>query len=260
MDHASNQLTLLSAHPALVAKADSLGLPALAGWLSFVRSVRLQAPVTPSEMLTTALYDELVDAGAILDSGCGAPRMHASSYGRFAWSYGVRVPSSVKDLEAILKIMLSEKASRPEYKEDVRLLWRELAHHEAGAYLAINLDRAGFEPASGWHVLELLDLDWAELSLGRRRYLIWSMSRDLKTLEGPVPDFQRELYRGLLHRTKGLQRRLQGGTLHESQHQYHPDVLWRHPILLNVFAEIAGLSLHDYWRRVPGDFPKSDAV
>ncbi|HHA2747687.1 TPA: hypothetical protein ACOEQV_000053 [Stenotrophomonas maltophilia] len=119
-----------------------------------------------------------------------------------------------------------------------RRLWETLAEGEANAYLVSLLRKHRMSPEAGKRLRSLGGSEWARLSLGRKRYVLWSSMR------GAASELLRTgmsedraivaLNREIEAKCKWLLQREQAGVLAATDCCFFPSPEWRRPLILDV--------------------------
>ncbi|MDQ7310569.1 hypothetical protein [Stenotrophomonas sp. Sm10] len=119
-----------------------------------------------------------------------------------------------------------------------RRLWLTLAEGEANAYLTNLLRKHRMAPEAAKHLRSLADSSWEQLSLGRKRYVLWSSMR------GAASELLRTgmsedraitaLDREIGAKCKWLLQREQVGALAPTDYCFFPSRDWRRPLILDV--------------------------
>lgn len=270
MIYGRDQQTLIAPWPELDALLVSLGPFYACAWCALERSTSISAPIAADTATPQHLLLFLKTAGLLAETGAPNGPIRRSLYDPISWSYraGSQLPN---DLSALLTQAL--RAWYPSLgAQDRQWLWRQLSDREAAAYLVslLRKHRIGIQYAED--VLSLQEEDWSELSLGRKRYVLWS------SIRGAASEFLRNggnesaavtaLRREVRSRTNWLSLKEVSGTLAKSDYCFLPDPAWRRPLMVDVALESLLPIGDDYWlappilveqppRRVPhADAPK----
>ncbi|HEL4101856.1 TPA: hypothetical protein UM352_001187 [Stenotrophomonas maltophilia] len=176
-----------------------------------------------------------------------------SLYDPIRWTYLDRW-NTCADMEAILFHAL--QAWRHTLGADARLwLWRQIADREAAAYLTSLLRRHRIGAGHADAILSHQDGDWAKLSLGRKRYVLWSSVRgaasEFLSSGGDDQAAIRALCKEIQSRSRWLTERESAGQLRRNEFCFLPDVTWRRPLMVEVAMETILTFGTDYWVAPP---------
>ncbi len=232
-----NQPTLLATWPELDTFVRSIGPLLACAWCALERSRNESSPVATEGLAVQAL--ETLSALRVLDAvplplAGNAAR---SRYEPLAWSY--RAPWSRPDVDLgylLTTILLVWARECP--VDSKRRLWETLAEGEASAYLASLLRKHRMSPEVGKRLRSLAGSDWEQLSLGRKRYVLWSSMRGAAS-ELLRTGMSEDRAIAALDREVGtrckwlLQRELAGG-LAPTDYCFFPSPEWRRPLILDV--------------------------
>jgi len=248
-----DQQTLIPPGPDLDALLVSLGPFYACAWCALERSTSISAPVAADTAVAQHLLLFLQTAGILAETGSSNGSTKRSLYDPISWSYreSIQLPD---DLSTSLTHAL--RAWRPSLgAQDRQWLWRQLSDREAAAYLVslLRKHRIGIQHAE--EILCAQERDWRELSLGRKRYVLWSSVR------GAASEFLRTggdesaaltvLSREIRSRASWLSRKQASGTLSKSDYCFLPDPAWRRPLMVDVALECLLPIGEDYWLARP---------
>jgi len=195
----------------------------------------------------------LEQAGVLVASGLPGDGGRRSLYEPVRWIYldhwDVR-----DDLEAMLSHVLG--AWRRTLDAEARLwLWRQIADREAAAYLTVLLRRHRIGVRHVDAILSQQDGDWASLSLGRKRYVLWSSVRgaasEFLSSDGNDQAAIHALCKEIRSRTRWLIARESAGQLRRNEFCFLPDVSWRRPLMVEVAMESILTIGANYWLAPP---------
>jgi hypothetical protein len=248
-----DQQTLIPPGPDLDALLVSLGPFYACAWCALERSTSISAPVAADTAVAQRLLLFLQTAGVLAETGSSNGPTKRSLYDPISWSY--RESSQLPD-DLSTSLAHALRAWRPSLgAQDRQWLWRQLADREAAAYLAslLRKHRIGIQ-----HVEEILcvqERDWRELSLGRKRYVLWSSVRgaasEFLSTGGDESAALTVLSREMRSRANWLSRKQASGTLSKSDYCFLPDPAWRRPLMVDVALECLLTIGDDYWLAPP---------
>jgi hypothetical protein len=248
-----DQQTLIPPGPDLDALLVSLGPFYACAWCALERSTSISAPVAADTAVAQRLLLFLQTAGVLAETGSSNGPTKRSLYDPISWSY--RESSQLPD-DLSTSLAHALRAWRPSLgAQDRQWLWRQLADREAAAYLAslLRKHRIGIQ-----HVEEILcvqERDWRELSLGRKRYVLWSSVRgaasEFLSTGGDESAALTVLSREMRSRANWLSRKQASGTLSKSDYCFLPDPAWRRPLMVDVALECLLPIGDDYWLAPP---------
>lgn len=253
MIYGGDQQTLLPPWPSLDALLVSLGPFYACAWCALERSTSISAPIAADAQVAHDLLMFLKAAGLLAETGTSNGLTRRSLYDPIVWSY--RGGSQLQnDLSGPLA-----RALREWYPslgaQDRQWLWRQLSEREAAAYLVslLRKHRIGIQCAE--KILSLQEHDWSDLSLGRKRYVLWS------SIRGAASEFLRSggnesaavtvLGREVRDRTNWLSVKEASGTLGKTDYCFLPDPAWRRPLMVDVALECLLPIGDDYWLAPP---------
>lgn len=253
MIYERNQQTLNSPWPGLDALLVSLGPFYACAWCALERSTSISAPVAADPAVAQHLLLFLKTAGVLTETGASSGSLRRSLYDPVRWSYreGTQLPG---DLGAVLTSALSSWNSSLE-AHDRQWLWRQLSDREATAYLIALLrkHRLGIQHAEG--ILNAQEGEWNELSLGRKRYVLWSSVRgvasQLLSTGGGESAALTALNREVRSRTNWLSAKQASGALGKLEYCFLPAPAWRRPLMVDVALECLLPVGNDYWLAPP---------
>lgn len=248
-----SQQTLLPSWPELDSLVVSLGPFYTCAWCALERSTTVSAPVSADPSITHQLLTFLRSAGVVAPAGQDSLSTKRSLYEPVSWAYQKdwALPS---DLYAALSLMRSawDPALAPEEKLWV---WRQLADREAAAYLTSLLRRHRIGTRLVDEILNCQDDEWAQLSLGRKRYVIWSSMKGAAShylsTGGSEDATLQVLAREMRKRARWLHQREAVGALSRSDFSFLPDVTWRRPLMIDVALSSVLRIGDDYWLAPP---------
>lgn len=253
MIYGRSQQTLLPSWPELDSLVVSLGPFYTCAWCALERSTSVSAPVSSDPAVAQQLLQFLKSAGVVTGSSSGNGAVKRSLYEPVSWSYvdDLILPD---DLDAALKGMLD--AWRPTLDKHARLwIWRKLADREASAYLTSLLRRHRIGVHRVDEILRSQDEEWTRLSLGRKRYVLWSSVRGAASQflsSGGNEDAALEvLSREMRRRTRWLVVKAAAGELRRTDYCFLPDTGWRRPLMIDVALESILKIGDDYWLAAP---------
>lgn len=253
MIYGRDQQTLISPWPDLDALLVSLGPFYACAWCALERSTSVSAPVAADPAIARHLLLFLRAAGVLADTGSPNGSARRSLYDPISWSYrgSDQLPS---DLSALLAVAL--RAWYPSLgAQDRQWLWRQLSDREAIAYLVslLRKHRIGIQYAE--EILRLQQEDWSVLSLGRKRYVLWSSIREAASqflsTGGDESSAVTVLSREVRSRTNWLSLKQASGTLKRSDYCFLPAPAWRRPLMVDVALECLLPIGDDYWLAPP---------
>lgn len=253
MIYGSSQQTLIPSWPALGALLESLGPFYACAWCALERSVSVSAPVGADPAIAQHLLLFLKAAGVLAEGESADGAIRRSLYDPISWSYKDRAELS-GNLGALLTQALS--AWRPLLDaNDRQWLWRQLSDREAGAYLVALLRRLRIGIRNAEELLRFEDDDWNELSLGRKRYVLWSSVRgaasEYLSNGGDEAATLAVLGREVRRRTHWLFLKQTSGALGDAEYCFLPGPSWRRPLMVDVALECL-LPIGDkYWLAPP---------
>lgn len=253
MIYGRDQQTLISPWPDLDALLVSLGPFYACAWCALERSTSISAPVAADPAIAQHLLLFLKAAGVLAETGSSNGSTRRSLYDPVSWSY--RESSQLPDdLGASLTHAL--RAWCPSLgAHDRQWLWRQLSDHEVAAYLVslLRKHRIGIQHAE--EILRVQEEGWRELSLGRKRYVLWSSIRGAAShflsTGGDESAAVTVLSREIRSRTDWLSHKQALGTLSKSDYSFLPDPAWRRPLMVDVALECLLPIGDDYWLAPP---------
>lgn len=251
---AGTQQTLLPTDSDLAHYARSLGLVRLAAWYALERSTAVRAPLSTSSALTKQAFLSLKCVGVLNVAKGGGAGVHRSIYDPLAWSYPVDWGDSIhlqSTLLGILQELSAGNTAAPAKAE----LWGALADAEIESYLAHLLRRITLDPVYAAETVRAMNEEWAEHSLARRRYLVWSGTRGAAAAllqTGLDHDAARTaLLNEMRRRSRWLALQEAAKALSRHEYCFTPGPQWRRPILLEVFLTIVLPIGQAYWTETP---------
>lgn len=253
MIYGRDQQTLIPPWPDLDALLIALGPFYACAWCALERSTSISAPVAADTAIAQHLLLFLKTAGVLAETGSSNSSTRRSLYEPVSWSYlGERqLPD---DLSASLTQAL--KAWYPSLgAQDRQWLWRQLSDREASAYLVSLLRKHRIGVHYAEEILRPQEEDWSELSLGRKRYVLWSSIRgaasQFLSTGGNEAAAVTALSREVRRRTSWLSLKQASGTLSKSDYCFLPDPAWRRPLMVDVALESLLPIGDDYWLAPP---------
>lgn len=251
--YGQSQQTLSASWPELDALVVSLGPFYTCAWCALERSTRVSAPVAADPTVLKQLLAFLENAGVLLEPGVRNDRTRRSLYDPISWSY-LDSWDGAGDLEAALSQSL--RSWRSALDGDARLwLWRQLADREASAYLSSLLRRHKIDARHAEEILAQEDDEWKQLSLGRKRYVLWSSMRggasEFLSSGGDDDAAIRAICREVRTRVRWLTSRELAGQLRRTDFCFLPDSSWRRPLMVEVAMETILPIGSNYWRAPP---------
>lgn len=253
MIYGRSQQTLLPSWPELDSLVVSLGPFYTCAWCALERSTTVSAPVSADPSVTRQLLAFLRSAGVVSLAESGRPIVKRSLYEPVSWSYQPdwELPG---DLDAALSLMLA--AWQPSLATHEKVwLWRQLADREAAAYLASLLRRHRIRTDLVDEILNDQKDDWNGLSLGRKRYVLWSAVRGAAShflsTGGNEDAALKLLAREMRSRSRWLHHREASGELSRSDYCFLPDISWRRPLMIDVALNSVLRIGDDYWLAPP---------
>lgn len=253
MIYGRDQQTLISPWPDFDALLVSLGPFYACAWCALERSTSISAPIAADPAIAQHLLLFLKTAGVLAEKSSSNASTRRSLYDPVSWSYRVsgQLP---KDLSASLTQAL--RAWYPSLgAQDRQWLWRQLSDREAAAYLVslLRKHRIGIQHAE--EILCVQEANWSELSLGRKRYVLWSSIRgaasQFLSTGGDESAAVNVLSREVRSRTHWLSLREASGRLSKSDYCFLPDPAWRRPLMVDVALECLLPIGDDYWLAPP---------
>jgi len=248
-----DQQTLIPPGPELDSLLVSLGPFYACAWCALERSTSISAPVAADTAVAQRLLLFLKTAGVLAETGPSNGYTRRSLYEPISWSYreGGQLPD---DLSTALTHALT--AWHPSLgAQDQQWLWRQLSDREAAAYLVslLRKHRIGIQHAE--EILRIQEKDWHELSLGRKRYVLWSSVRgaasEYLSNGGDESAALIVLSREIRSRANWLSRKQASGALSKSDYCFLPGPAWRRPLMVDVALECL-LPIGDaYWLAPP---------
>ncbi len=253
MIYGRDQQTLISPWPDLDALLVSLGPFYACAWCALERSTSVSAPVAADPSVTQYLLLFLRTAGVLAEAGSSNASTRRSLYDPISWSY-----QGSRQLPANLSASLAQalRAWHPSLgAQDRQWLWRQLSEREAAAYLVslLRKHRIGIQHAE--EIIRVQEDLWSELSLGRKRYVLWSSVRgaasQFLSTGGDESAALTMLSREVRSRTSWLSLKQASGTLSKSDYCFLPAPAWRRPLMLDVALEYLLPIGDDYWLAPP---------
>lgn len=248
-----SQQTLPSSWPELDALVVSLGPFYACAWCALERSARVSAPVSADPTVLKQLLAFLESAGVLMEPGVRSDRARRSLYDPISWDYRDRWQAR-DDLERVLSHVLG--AWRSSLDGEARLwLWRQLADREAYAYLTSLLSRHRIGARHAEEILAQQDDDWVHLSLGRKRYVLWSSVRgaasEFLSTGGDDQAAIRAMSEEMRNRVRWLTFRESAGQLRRTDFCFLPAPSWRRPLMVDVAMETILTIGANYWLAPP---------
>lgn len=248
-----SQQTLLPSWPELDTLVVSLGPFYTCAWSALERSTTVSAPASADPSVTQQLLAFLRSAGVVARPERDSGPIKRSLYEPISWSYQKdwHLPG---DLDAALSLMLA--AWHPMLSPQEKLwIWRQLAEREAAAYLASLLRRHRIGIHLADEILSGQEDEWNRLSLGRKRYVLWSSVRGAASQflsTGGSEDAALEvLTREMRRRSRWLCQKEASGALLKSDFCFLPDKTWRRPLMVDVALNSVLRIGDDYWLAPP---------
>lgn len=253
MIYGRDQQTLIPSWPALDALLVSLGPFYACAWCALERSISVSAPVAADPAIAQHLLLFLKAAGVLAEGESSNGATRRSLYDPISWSYKDGAGLS-GNLGALLTQALS--AWRPLLdSNDQEWLWRQLSDREAGAYLGALLRRHRISVRNVEELLRFEEDDWNELSLGRKRYVLWSSVRgaasEFLSTGGDEAATLAVLGREIRRRTHWLSLKQASGSLGNAEYCFLPDRSWRRPLMVDVALECLLPIGDEYWLAPP---------
>lgn len=253
MIYGRSQQTLISPWPDLNALLRSLGPFYACAWCALERSTSISAPVAADPAVPHHLLVFLKTAGVVAEVPPSEGLVRRSLYAPISWSYSEDASPS-RDLATQLAFAL--KNWYPSLgPQDLQWLWRQLSDREATAYLVALLrkHRIGIQRAE--EILGMQEEDWSELSLGRKRYVLWSSVRgaasQFLSTGGDEAAALTVLSREVRSRAHWLALKQSSGALSRSDYCFLPDRTWKRPLMVDVALECLLPIGDDYWLAPP---------
>lgn len=233
----------------------SLDVATAAGWLAIERSTRSPAPITPSLRSTRRLIETLQGFSILLPSdSLTDPTVCRSIYDPVGWRYLIR-RNSPEELELQLVSLLRRLCSAPDADPYKNLLWHLLAEAEAEAYLAAQLGRYGLDPLQAWGWVSSMYAHWADLSLGRRRFVIWVSVKEGIAMLGRTGDAHlahATVAAELVRKSRWLRSQEPTVGVSSKDYSFLPLSSWKRSLLLDIFlTEVMPIG-EAYWTSAPG--------
>lgn len=237
MAHVVNQPTLSASWQELDIFVRSLGPFLACTWCALERSRTESRPVAAGGLATQAI--ETLSSLRVLRQvplplSTGAAR---SLYEPVAWSYHPPWSRPEIDLAWKLTTVLHQWSGDCPAISKQRL-WLTLGENEASGYLANLLRKHQMDPGLGRLLRSTHAGDWERLSVGRKRYVLWSSMRGAAS-ELLGTGMSEECAAAVLDREIGaksrwLARRELAGSLSATDYCFLPGAKWRQPLLLDV--------------------------
>ncbi len=250
--YAISQPTLLAYWPELEEILASLGPVYACAWAALELSDSIFAPIASDPRVPHNLLVRLQALGVVQSAHrTGLPRR--ATYDKIGWGYSDPWAGR-PDLAASIIRTMTASPGRLTMDEQISL-WKELARQEIEAYLSTQMRRIGVDPGPARRLASAVEADWDLLSVGRRRYVIWSASRSDAVREcglqpdGAPPEVQ--IVNELRRRSVWLRGRELRGEIDPAECCFVPDKSWRRPILLDVAVERVLQLGQDYWLYPP---------
>ncbi len=247
-----DQPTLIAPWPELDSFVRSIGPFLACAWCALERSRTHSAPVAPDGLAAQAI--ETLEALQVLRAVVPAASFPAarSLYEPLSWIY--REPWDRVDLGFALEHAL-QRWGRESSREARQSLWLSLGRSEADAYLGNLLRKHRMDPDLRKQLRSPSGKDWERLSVGRKRYVLWSSMRSAASELVKSGMNERSallvLDREIETRTRWLIRRAAMGTLAASDYCFLPSPGWRQPLILDVaLATFLPLGVA-YWTESP---------
>ena len=251
------QQTLPSPECDLALFAQSLGWLRLAVWYALERSSSVHAPLSTGAQLTRTLVHTLVDVGLIDVGDVGGTGVRRALYEPLAWRYRLALGSQSQDLQPLLERSLKQLSEQHPAKPAQLELWEALADAEVETYLAHLLRRHAFDPARAGEIVKQMHPEWTDLSLARRRYLVWSGSRGgaaaLVRTNLDQEQAQKIMLDEMRRRCRWLSAKQTAGQLPPADYCFMPESHWKRPILLDLFFATALAEDSTYWTEIPNE-------
>lgn len=160
-----------------------------------------------------------------------------SLYEPFAWTYQPPWDDKVEDLDQMLTTLLAGWADDCSAKSRLRL-WTSLGESEVTAYLANLLRKHRMNESLAWQLPSTELEEWAQLSLGRKRYVMWAGMRAAASelLQSGMCEMSagHVLDREIKTKTKWLIQREQAGSIVATDFCFVPGTQWRKPLIVEI--------------------------
>lgn len=255
MIYGHDKSTLIPYWPELGRIAVSLGPLYTCAWYALERSTWLNAPVCSDPAVARRLIALLGDIGVIATRTSPSGAVRRSLYDPLSWTYRNDWPMC-GDLATALSDILENWSCTLDSRAK-RWLWLQLADGEVLGYLNNLLRRHCIDPRLAEHILDSQGYEWGRLSLGRKRYVLWSSSRgaasELLRTDGNEATSVATMVREMHSKAKWLVARESSGRLHRTDFCFLPGSQWRLPITTDAALEKILKIGSSYWL----DFPSS---
>lgn len=236
MAYVVNQPNLNALRPELDSFIRSIGPFLACAWCALEKSRTVSAPAAPQGLTIQAL--ETLSSLNVLQlvplNQKGAAR---SLYEPFAWAYHTPWDHRSGSLDRSLTVALARWAKDCPARSRVRL-WTSLGESEAAAYLANLLRKHRMNESIARQLPSIETEEWAHLSLGRKRYVMWSGMRaaasELLRSGMCEASASHVLDREIRAKTKWLIQREQAGSIITTDFCFLPDAQWRRPLIVEI--------------------------
>lgn len=253
MIYGRNQQTLMSPWPDLDALLVSLGPFYACAWCALERSTSVSAPIAADPAVAQHLLLFLKAAGVLAEVASSGSSARRSLYDPIRWNY-----RDCAELPGNLEVSLTDslRAWYPSLAApDRQWLWRQLSDREASAYLVALLRKHRIGVQYAEEIVSLHEEEWSELSLGRKRYVLWSSVRGAAShflsTGGDESAAVTVLKREVRSRTRWLSLKQASGVLDKSDYCFMPAPAWRRPLMVDVALECLLPIGDDYWLAPP---------
>lgn len=251
--YGNTQPTLIPSWPELESLVVALGPFYTCAWCALERSVLVGAPVSADTSVVISLVEALKGFGVVAASGSKSGPVRRSLYEPVSWAYSEKW--SLQGDFATTLIGVLDAWRRELLQHERQRLWQQLAEKEVYGYLVSLLRRHGFDPQKAESLLSQQGMEWERLSLGRKRYVIWSSFRSYSSEFSKSERSERGMLaviaQDMQRRTQWLSSKESRGVLRRTEYCFLPDSTWRRPIMLDVALSHLLLIGDDYWVAPP---------
>lgn len=236
MSHGLDQLTLSPPRPDLDSLVGSFGPYYTCLWCALEESTTVNAPIASDPAEVKQLLRYLRAAGIVLAESDCSSSLRRAIYQPISWSYA---PPWDTDDSLARRLSVAMGRWRGDAGLQQRLdLWSRVSNAEILAYLANQLRRHGMSPQRSVDIVGMQEHHWFNLSVGRRRYVVWSGMRSAASamLQYGMDEERAIIALGseMKVRSRWLHLREREGHLGPKEFSFTPNVGWRRPIVIDV--------------------------
>lgn len=231
--------TLIPSWPELDRLVISLGPFYTCAWFALEASTTRNAPICSDPAVIRRLLAWLTDAKVIADASYAPNALKHSICEPLSWTY-----RSTWILRGDIKEALSDILDAWNLTLDKRMrswIWLQLSDGEVLGYLKSLLLRHRMDPRHAEHILDIQGVEWGHLSLGRKRYVLWSSIRGaaskLLQTNGNEAAAVSVMMQEMDKRVNWLALKKSEDVIRPTDFCFLPDPRWRQPIIIDVALE-----------------------